>query len=468
MSAEDTNDESALSSVKTFLSFFDSHKKQLLEDYFTFLRFKSISTESAYKQEVRRCMTWLEAYIGQLGFTTEIWEGPEHPVLFAHWLHAGPDKPTVLIYNHYDVQPVDPLELWESPPFEPEIRGGEVYARGAEDNKGQCFYVLSALQALFNRDGKLPLNVKLCIEGEEEAGSVTINSLLPSKKEPLRADYLLVVDLGFPAADIPAVTLGCRGIVSVSLELRGSKTDLHSGEHGGVAYNPNHALIEMLAKLHDCAGRVLLPGFYDDVLEASAEDKNVLYLDFNAAKYEAAFGAKPVGGERNYAPLESAWLRPTLEINGIGGGYTGEGFKTVIPARAIAKLSCRLVPNQDPEKIAASLQKFLNENCPPGIELMIKTNPGSRAFRTRPDSKVVQAAAQAFSEVCGVASKYILCGGSIPVTGALGKTAGAETVLLGYGLADDNIHAPNEHFGVDRLRKGLATMAVLLEKLAKR
>ena len=265
----------------------------------------------------------------------------------------------MLIYNHYDVQPVDPIELWHSDPFEPTIRDGEVFARGAEDNKGQCFYVISAIRELLRRDGTLPINVKLCIEGEEETGSSGLAGILATHKESLTADHLFVVDLGIHAPESPALTLGVRGIATMSIELIGSSSDLHSGTHGGIVYNPNRAMVELLAKLHDEEGRVTVPGFYAEVVTPTTDELAQLDFHFDEAEYEAMFGAKAVGGESSYSALQSAWIRPTLEINGIGGGYIGDGFKTVIPARTVAKLSVRLVPNQDPVKIAAAVERFL-------------------------------------------------------------------------------------------------------------
>jgi acetylornithine deacetylase/succinyl-diaminopimelate desuccinylase-like protein len=454
------------SPVEFFLSYFEKYRGKLLEDFFSFLRFETIGTDSRFTPQVRACCNWLRHYLEDVGLTTEVWETNGHPVLYSSWLKAGPDKPTVLIYNHYDVQPVDPANLWESAPFVPTIRNGEIFARGAVDNKGQCFFVLTALRALLERDGRLPVNVKLFIEGEEESGSHGSQKVLSDKQEELAADYLFVVDAGMRGPGKPAVTLGCRGITAMTVVLTGSNTDLHSGENGGIVYNPNHALVELLAKIRNDKGRVVIPGFYDDVVPISEEDRAELCFDFDPKEFEALFHAKPSGGENDYSPLESAWLRPTFEINGISGGYTGEGFKTVIPGQTMAKISCRLVPNQIPEKITKLVSDYLAQNVPPGLKIKVTVEGGGgKPVRATTASKGTKAAAEAYAEVCGMPCEYILTGGSIPISAELAEVSGANTVYLGYGLPDDNIHAPNEHFGIDRLKLGTATMGRILEKL---
>lgn len=453
-------------SVEFFLGYFEKNQQKLLDEFFTFLRFESIGTDSQYTPQVRACCGWLRKYLEEMGLTTETWETNGHPVLFGSWLKAGADKPTVLLYNHYDVQPIDPANLWQSAPFDPAVRNGEIYARGAVDNKGQCFFVLTALRALLERDGRLPVNVKLFIEGEEESGSHGSYKILDGKRKELAADYLFVVDAGLRGPNKPAVTLGCRGITAMTVLLTDANTDLHSGENGGIVYNPNHALVELLAKLHDPNGRVTVPGFYDDVVPVSKQDREELCFDFNAAEYESAFETKPCGGEREFSPLESAWLRPTLEVNGLAGGYAGEGFKTVIPGQAMAKISCRLVPNQTPEQISKLVADYLTANVPAGLKIKITVEGGGgKPVRAATTSKGTRAAAEAYTEVCGAPCAYILCGGSIPISAELAQASGASTVFLGYGLPDDNLHAPNEHFGIDRLKLGTATIGRILEKL---
>lgn len=459
---------SLLPRLNILRDYFNKNEKQAIDDYFTFLRFQSVSSESQYKPQVETCAHWVVNYLNEIGFKTQVWPTSGHPVIYAYNMDAGPEKPTLLIYNHYDVQPVDPLEKWDSPPFEPTVRNGEVYARGAQDNKGQCFYTLWALKALMNLDQKLPINIKLCIEGEEECGSLGLSEVLPKKKKELQADYLSIVDMGIRRATDPAVTLGVRGIVTMDVEVTGTKTDLHSGSHGGMAYNPLHALVEILAKLRDKKGRIKVPGFYNDVQELDAQEKARIAFDFNENEYISTFGTKPTGGEKNaYSPLERAWIRPTIEINGISGGYSGAGFKTVIPAQAIAKLSCRLVPNQNPQKIGKKVAKFIEKNAPEGMDVKVRIHQGGgRAVRANPTSKVVQAFAQAYQEVFDKPCAFTYSGGTIPIIQQLTEVSNSEVVLMGLGLPDDQIHAPNEHFGLDRIKKGFLIIARTIEILA--
>lgn len=454
-------------SIESLKELYLQHLDEAIEEYKTFLRFPSISSLPDHKDDLYRCVQWLEKVLQKIGFHTELWETPGYPTLFASYMKAGPEKPTLLIYNHYDVQPVDPLDEWNAPPFEPTIIDGTVYARGANDNKGQCFYVLHALRLLIERDGTLPINVKLCIEGEEESGSHGIEEILKSKQKELQADYLAIVDLGIPNAVTPAVTLGIRGIVTMDVVVSGSSTDLHSGSHGGLVFNPLHALVDLLSKLRDKDGKILIPGFYDAVVPVSDSDKKQLNFAFDAAAYKQSFGAAATGGEKAFSPKERCSIRPTIEINGIHGGYGGEGFKTVIPAKAIAKVSCRLVPDMEPATILALVGKFLRDNAPEGIVVEVTPHEGGGpAVRTSPSSDIVKVFATAFSEVFGKPCTYILEGGSIPIVTALKKASGAEVVLIGVGLDSDGAHAPNEHFSLDRLEKGCLIIARGLELLS--
>lgn len=458
----------AQSKQDTFRDYYEKQKTQALEDYFTFLRFQSVSSEPKYKPHMESCSKWLVEYLHKAGFKTEIWPTSQHPVIYAHNMSAGPDKPTLLIYNHYDVQPVDPLEEWHSPPFEPTIRNGEVYARGAQDNKGQCFYTLLALKALMDLDHKLPINIKLCIEGEEECGSIGLAEILEKKKKELKADYLAIVDMGIRNATSPAVTLGVRGIVTMDVEVKGSTTDLHSGSHGGIAFNPLHALVAILSKLRDKKGRIKVPGFYQDVQELDSQEKSRIAFDFDEKDYQASFGAHPNGGEKEFTPFERAWTRPTIEINGISGGYSGVGFKTVIPAKAIAKVSCRLVPGQNPSKIGKKVARFIERKAPKGVDVKVHIHEGGgKAVRANPSSKVVQSFAQAYQEVFHAPCAFTYSGGSIPIIQKLTEASQSEVVLMGMGLPGDQIHAPNEHFGLDRLEKGFLIIARTIELLAK-
>ncbi len=432
------------------------------------MRFESVSTDPAYREQIDACSVWLGSFLSEIGLDVETWSTSGHPILFASWDGAGPDKPTVLLYGHYDVQPVDPIDLWTTPPFSPEIRDGEVYARGSADNKGQILYTVLAVKALLERDGSLPVNVKIFIEGEEECGSPSVLEILETKADKLKSDYMLVVDAGIESKDRPAVTIGYRGVQGINVTARGSDYDLHSGIHGGVVINPIHALVEVLAKARDEAGRITIPGFYDKVTELSEEEKSNIDFRFDEKDFTATFGASAKGGESEYSPVESCWLRPTMEINGINGGYTGEGFKTVIPAIASAKVSFRLVPDQTPEELTELFRKFLHENVREGIEIEVESDHGGPPLRTSPESFVAKASAKAYADVNELECRYILCGATVPITRPLAEAAGADPVLLGYGLPTDRWHSPDEHFGIDRFRLGLATIGRILENLAEK
>lgn len=452
--------------LETLKAIYHKNADASLPAFLKFLSFQSVSAEAEYKPEVERCALWLKETIEKIGLSCEIWPTNGHPVVFAEWNRAGPDKPTLLIYNHYDVQPPAPLEEWLSPPFEPAIRDGNVYARGAQDNKGQCFYVLEALKLLFEKTGSLPLNIKLCIEGEEECGSRSLSEILESHKDRLKADYLAIVDLDIKGPSQPTLTLGIRGIVTMDVEVVGSNVDLHSGQHGGIAYNPIHALVETLAKLRDANGKVTVPGFYDEVNELSSEDRRQLSLNFDPTEYQELYGAIPGGGENDLSPLERNWLRPTIEINGIYGGYSGSGFKTVIPAKAGAKVSCRLVGNQDPQVIAQRVAGFIQESAPESVLIKVKVHAGGgKAVNAQAGSTVAGAFSKAFEEVFAKPCEFVYTGGSIPIVTELALASGGQTVLVGVGLATDRIHAPNEHFGIDRLEKGALVMARAMELL---
>ncbi len=438
----------------------------ICEEFFSFLRFKTVSADPAYLEEHSRCCEWLNALFRKMHFRTEIIETSGLPLFYAECLEAGEGAPTVLIYGHYDVQPVDPLDLWKSGPFEPEVRGQEVYARGALDDKGQILFAAMAARALLAVDGKLPVNLKFCIEGEEECGSKGLSEGLSSLKEKLQAEYLLIVDCGLPDANTPAIDLGGRGIVTMDLTLKGSNEDLHSGMFGGVAYNPNRALAELIASCWDADGRVAVPHFYDDVVELSEEELRPFAESYGKGHAKEA-GIEALSGERGRSLVEANWFRPTLEVNGMAGGYAGAGFKTVIPAMAAAKISCRLVPNQDPKKIAQHVVDFLKSKVKRGIHLEVKLHQMARAYRGRADSLLARAVGSAYEELFQRPCLKILSGGSIPIAASLADATGAEVVGMGYGLAGDNMHAPNEHFGLDRFKKGILTVARALQRMGE-
>lgn len=451
-----------------FKKWFLDSEQELLNLFYDLLRFPSISADSTFRLDLQACSKWIINQVQAMGFDVQVWKNSEEdaPVIFASYMKAGPDKPVLLIYNHYDVQPVDPLELWQSDPFEPKKEGDQIFARGAQDNKGQLFYVLAALQQTLRNTGSLPINIKLCIEGEEESGSQLLTELIPDKTKELQADYLLVCDLGMPNAETPAITLGMRGIAAWSIEVQGATSDLHSGFVGGMLYNPLHALVEILAKLRDPSGHIAVPGFYESMQIASSEDLSSLTCDFDATKFFNEYGCEPTGGEKSFSPLQRAWLRPTLEINGVHGGYGGPGTKTVIPACAIAKLTARLVLGQDPEDIGHKVKNFIESLAPKGVTVTCHIEEGKGLpLRTSPDSVIIKTLAKSTESVYKKAPQFILEGASIPITALLQKAAGAEVALFGLGLPSDKIHAPNERFNWNRVEKGFYILCDLFERL---
>ena len=452
----------ALSELKQW---FDKHRAKIREDYFRFMRFPSISADPAYRDDCIRCADWLVDYLKRGKLDAERIETPTLPIVFAQDLSAGKHRPTVLIYGHYDVQPVDPLELWITPPFEPTERDGSIYARGAVDDKGQIFYAVCAVQCWKDLGRPLPVNVKFCIEGEEEYQSKGLSLMLPSLKSKLKADQLLIVDFDEFARDNPAVSLGGRGLAAIEVTLKGSNSDLHSGLYGGIAYNPNRALVELLSKLWDQNGRVQIPGFYEGIDEPTEEELSTFECRHDLSYYTEHFDIEAFGGEKGRSLHEANCFRPTLEINGMAGGYTGAGIKTVIPALSHAKITCRLVPGQDPEKISESIVEFLKRHVVKGMKLEVIRHKGDPAFRGRTDSKLSQAIAEAAAETTGNKCRFLISGGSIPIVPELMRASGAEVVGMGYGLIDDAIHAPNERFDMHRFEQGFLTVGRALALL---
>jgi acetylornithine deacetylase/succinyl-diaminopimelate desuccinylase-like protein len=445
-------------------TWFSEHSEEVFRDYFHFLRFKSIGADPAFKNETLACAKWLEKYLAGIGLDVQSWQTSSFPVIFAE-KKGGESRPTLLLYHHYDVQPVDPLELWESDPFEPTLKGDEVYARGAQDNKGQCFYSITAVRALLELNKKLNFNLKLFIEGEEEHGSLGTLEALEQHKKDLKSDYLLVVDTSIPGPEIPSIALGVRGILTMNVICRTANDDMHSGGFGGIAYNPIRVLARAFDRCWDQEGKVAVPHFYDRVAELSAEDQKELSFEMDEEMMKREFGLRAFCPEPGYSIGESVAARPTLEINGISGGYAGEGFKTVLPAVASAKVSCRLVPDQDPEEIFSLVKKHLQANVPEGVELEVQWDSGAAAFRSSGKSNIAKVAAKGYEEVLKQPCKKILVGGSIPIVTELAKVADAETLVIGYGLDTDQIHAPNEHFGLDRFEQGFLTLGNIFKQL---
>jgi len=431
------------------------------------LRIPSVSADSTRKPDVRRAADWVAAQFRGLGLTTEICETAGNPIVYAEHL-AAPGAPTVLVYGHYDVQPPDPLELWKSPPFEPTRRDGNLYARGATDDKGQMFTHVKSAEAWLRTSGKLPVNLKYLIEGEEEVGSEHLDPFIAANRDKLRADVCVISDTSQFAAGQPAVTYGLRGIAYYELRLTGPSRDLHSGTFGGGVMNPANALVGMLATLVDADGRVQVPGFYDDVTPLSElERKQFAALPFDEAAFKQAIGLTEVAGEKGFTTLERRWARPTCDINGLTSGYQGEGAKTVLPATASAKFSFRLVPKQDPAKIRKSLEAHLQAVCPPGVTMHLKAFHGAPGVVVPLESPYVAAAVRSIESGFGRRPVFIREGGSIPVVSTFHDLLGLDTLLLGWGLDDDNTHSPNEKFSLADFHRGIKASAYLWHELGQ-
>ena len=443
----------------------DANSARLLEELFQLIRIPSISTLPEHAGDVARAAQFTADALKTAGLENiEIIPTERHPLIYADWLHA-PGKPTVLCYGHYDVQPPDPLELWVSPPFEPEVRNGNIYARGAVDDKGQMYAHIKALEAVKALTGTFPLNITVLIEGEEEIGGASIAKFVPEHKEKLKADVALVSDTALYAEGIPTLCIGLRGLCYMEVEAQGPSRDLHSGLYGGAAPNAVFGLIELLAKAKNADGVIQIPGFYDDVAEpASAELDSWNSLPFNADEYVNNEIGAAVTGEPGRSVFEKTWSRPTLEVHGIAGGFTGAGSKTVIPAKALAKVSFRLVPNQDPEKIVALFKDWVAANKPAGIEAQVKVLGTSPGIIVNPDHPAIAVAAEVFEESLGRKTVFTRSGGSIPIVGDFAKHLGIPTVLMGFGLPDDGLHSPNEKFKLANYYQGIATVAHFLQR----
>ena len=446
--------------------FVAGNRDRLLEELLQFLRIPSISTLPEHKADVERAARFTADALtnAQIEHVDVIPTGG-HPLIYGDWLHA-PGKPTVLLYGHYDVQPPDPLELWKTPPFEPAIRDGNIYARGAADDKGQFYMHIKAVEALGRIHGGLPVNVKFLIEGEEEIGGASVAKYVAANQEKLRADVALVSDTALYAEGIPTLCIGLRGLIYLEIEASGPARDLHSGLYGGAAPNAVYGLIELLAKAKSADGTIRIPGLYDDVREpAPAELESWASLPFQESEFLAKeVGSTELTGEKNRTVLERVWSRPTLEVHGIAGGFTGAGAKTVIPAKATAKVSLRLVPEQDPEKVIQGVRQFVAENTPAGIRTEVRVLSAGRAVMVDPGHPAIRVAADAFEKVLGRPTVFIRSGGSIPIVGDFARHLGIPTVLMGFGLPDDGLHSPNEKYKVDNYYMGIRTVAEFLER----
>ncbi len=453
--------------MPTIDQYLDANSQRFEEELIQFLQIPSISADMACSADIRRAAAWVADQFDRLGFVTETMETSGHPLVLAESPTVA-GAPTVLVYGHYDVQPVEPLEAWISPPFEPTRRDGNLYARGATDDKGQLLTHIKSAEAWLASEGRLPVNLKYIIEGEEEVGSEGLEKFLVENARRMACDCVVISDGAQFAPGQPAINYGLRGIAYYELLLRGPNRDLHSGSFGGAITNPANALARMLAALVDDTGRIRVPGFYDDVLPLSAAEREQLAaLPFDEAEFLTTNGVTGATGELGYTVLERRWVRPTCDICGLWSGYQGEGAKTVLPAIAGAKFSFRLVPNQDPRKVTEGLRQMLTEACPPGIEMELVEHHGAPGVLVPPESPYVQAAARAIEDAFGRPPVFTREGGSIPIVSTFRETLGADTLLIGWGQDDDNTHSPNEKFSLADFHRGIRASARLWAELGK-
>jgi acetylornithine deacetylase/succinyl-diaminopimelate desuccinylase-like protein len=449
------------------VDYINLNRDRYLDELKGLLAIPSISALPEHKGDVRRCAEWCGEEMRRIGLqNVRLIETPGHPVVYGDWI-GDPAAPTILFYGHYDVQPVDPLNLWESPPFDATIRDGEIYARGSADDKGQVFMHFKAVEAHLKEAGRLPVNIKFILEGEEEVGSVNLDDFVRSHRADLAANVVVISDSTMFARGVPSICYGLRGLVYFQIDLRGSSTDLHSGSFGGAVANPGFVLAQMIAQMKDRGGHVKVPGFYDDVLPLQPEERESwASLPFNERKYKKDFGIPKLSGESGYTTLERTWARPTLEVNGLLSGFTGEGAKTVLPAVAMAKMSMRLVPDQNPDKIARLFEEYVRKLAPKTVELKVTRMHGGKPWMTSYDNPFVQAAGRAIERGFGRKPIFTREGGSIPVVSTFQEELGLPSVLFGVGLPDENAHAPNEKLDLGNFHNGIIASAILYQEIA--
>jgi len=449
-------------------AYFTSKREEQLEQLKDFLRIPSISALSEHKPDMQKAAEWLKDSFQKAGLeNTSIDPTEGHPVVYGDWLHAE-GKPTILFYGHYDVQPVDPLNLWDSGPFDPEVRDNKLFARGASDDKGQVFMHIKAVEALMNENGSLPVNVKFIIEGEEEIGSPNLEKYIEANKEKLSADIIVISDTEMYGPGKHAICYELRGLAGIQIDVKGAKGDLHSGIYGGGVHNPIHAISEILASFHDQEGTIAVEGFYDDVRPLADEERAAYEaLNFDEEALKEEIGVGELFGEKGYSYLEQTWTRPTLEVNGVFGGFSGEGIKTVLPSEAGAKITCRLVPDQDPEDIVKKLKAHIETHKPAGVTVTVSEFDKGKPFITPFDHPAIQAAGKSYEKVYDVPTAFTRMGGSIPIVAAFDEILNLPVVLMGFGLSSENFHAPNEHFHLENFDKGLRVIGDYYYELAQ-
>jgi acetylornithine deacetylase/succinyl-diaminopimelate desuccinylase-like protein len=449
------------------VDFINVNRDRYVEELKQYLAIPSISALPQHAADVKRAADWTADALRSAGLqNVRLIDTPGNPVVYGDWLNA-PGKPTILYYGHYDVQPVDPVNLWTSPPFEATVRDGEIYARGAADDKGQVFMHIKAVEAYLSQGGSLPLNIKFFIEGEEEVGSTHLDDFVRSHKQDLSSDVVVISDSPMFDRGIPSICYGLRGLAYFQIDLRGTRSDLHSGSFGGAVANPAFVLAQVLAQMKDRSGKIKIPGFYDDVRALSDEERaEWKKLPFNETRYRKELGAPRLFGESGYTTLERVWARPTFEVNGLLSGFTGEGAKTVLPAVAMAKVSMRLVPDQQPDKIADLFEAYLKKVAPKTVELKLTRMHGGKPWMTAFDNKYVRAAGRAIEQGFGKAPVFNREGGSIPVVSTFQEELGVPSVLFGVGLPDENAHAPDEKLDLGNFHNGIIASAYLYQEIA--
>src|SRR5918994_2515142 len=450
------------------VDFINVNRDRYIEEMKRYLAIPSISALPEHKGDVRKCAEWTADEMRRIGLqNVRLEETPGHPVVYGEWLGAT-GAPTILFYGHYDVQPVDPLHLWTSPPFEATVRDGEIYARGSADDKGQVFMHFKAVEAHLKELGRLPVNMKFLIEGEEEVGSENLDTFINGHKDQLKADVVVISDSPMFDRGIPSICYGLRGLAYYQIDLRGTKSDLHSGSFGGAVANPAMVLAQVLSQMKDKGGRIKIPGFYDDVVPLRPEERaEFAKLPFNERKFRQDLGAPKLFGESGYTTLERIWARPTFEVNGLLSGFTGEGAKTVLPAVAMAKVSMRLVPDQDPKKIGDLFEEYLQKVTPKTVEVKATRMHGGKPWMTAFDNPFVQAAGPPLEQGFGKRPVFNREGGSIPVVSTFQEELGLPCVLFGVGLPDENAHAPDEKLDLGHFHNGVIASAHLYEEIAK-
>jgi acetylornithine deacetylase/succinyl-diaminopimelate desuccinylase-like protein len=439
-------------------SYQEQHQDRFLNEMMDLLRIPSISAKSEHKDDMIRCAEAVQKSLLEAGCTrADVLPTAGYPVVYGERI-IDPNKPTVLVYGHYDVQPPEPLELWHSGPFEPVIKDGKVFARGSADDKGQFYMHVKALEVM-DKTGTLCTNIKFLIEGEEEVGSPNLAAFVSANKELLKADVILISDSAMLSLDNPSLDTGVRGLSYIEVEVTGANRDLHSGTYGGAVANPITLLAQMIASCHDADNHITIPGFYDDVVQATEEERALINrAPFNEAEYKAELGINALWGEKGYLTYERTGIRPTIEVNGIWGGYTGEGAKTVLPSKAFAKISARLVPNQSSEKITEKLLQYFQSKAPAGVTVKASLHHGGEPYMTPIDSKGYKAASKAIETTFGKTPIPVRGGGSIPICSILEKELGIKIVFMGFGLDNDNLHSPNEKYNIENYNKGIETI----------